>query len=271
MLKTLLIRARQGKRTTGYPAAAAPPLPEHFRGAPDLDPTRCPDGCHACAESCPTGAIVFRHGRPLIDLGRCVFCPECATACPEGAITFSRDHRLAASSREDLLVRSVDERTLAHALDEKLLRLFGRSLKLRVVSAGDCNACAADVNVLGTIGWDIGRFGIQYVASPRHADGMIIMGPVTENMRLAVQKTYDAISEPKIVIAVGACAISGGIYAGHPEQHDGATGLFPVDLFIPGCPPHPLTILDGLLRLLGRIEASPSDSTWRTQTLRQPD
>jgi Ni,Fe-hydrogenase III small subunit len=109
------------------------------------------------------------------------------------------------------------------------------------------------VNVLGTIVFDLGRFGIQYVASPRHADGLLITGPVTENMKAALKKTYDAVPSPKIVIAVGACAISGGPYAGHEEQHNGAASVVPIDLFIPGCPPHPLTILDGLLSLLDRI------------------
>ena len=139
-------------------------------------------------------------------------------------------------------------------LDERLRRLFGRSLKLRQVSAGGCNGCEADVNVLGTIVFDLGRFGIQMVASPRHADGLLITGPVTENMKLALKKTYDAVPAPKIVIAVGACAISGGPYIDHPEVHNGADSVVPVDLYIPGCPPHPFTILDGLLGMLDRLE-----------------
>jgi Ni,Fe-hydrogenase III small subunit len=161
---------------------------------------------------------------------------------------------MATRRREDLLIRGgVLQR--AQALDDKMLRLFRRSLKLRQVSAGGCNGCEADVNVLGTIVFDLGRFGIQYVASPRHADGLLITGPVTENMKLALKKTYDAVPPPKIVIAVGACAISGGPYVGHDEQHDGVASVVPVDLFIPGCPPHPLTILDGLLSLLDRVGA----------------
>jgi len=254
MLKALLARARQGHRTMSYPAGDPPSLPEHFRGLPAIDATRCPDGCRACADACPTDAISIAGRNVVLDLGRCIFCPECEAACPENAIAFTRDYRLATRTRAGLQVPAGEELVLAEALDKKLRRLFGRSLKLRVVSAGDCNGCASDVNVLGTIGWDIGRFGIQYVASPRHADGLVLMGPIPENMRLAVQKTYDAVAAPKLVIAVGACAISGGIYSGHSEQHDGAGSMLPVDLFIAGCPPHPLTILDGFLRLLGRLE-----------------
>ncbi len=252
MLKTLLARFHQGHRTTSYPRAA-PSLPDRFRGGPALDEARCPDGCRACADACPTDAISVEDGLAL-DMGRCLFCVECQTACPEGAITMTNEYRLAARRREDLVVRDRAE-PREKALDAKLRKLFGRSLKLRVVSAGGCNGCEADVNVLSTIAFDIGRFGIQYVASPRHADGLLVTGCVTENMKLAVKKAYDAVPAPKIVIAVGACAISGGPYVDHPEQMNGIDAIVPVDLYVPGCPPHPFTILDGLLGMLDRLES----------------
>jgi len=234
-----------------YPTEA-PVLADRFRGRPTVDSTLCRAGCRDCVDACPTDAMRVDDKGLGLDLGRCLFCQECVSACPEGAIGYTTEHRMATRRREDLIVRG-SMLARAQALDEKMLRLFRRSLKLRQVSAGGCNACEAEVNVLGTIVFDLGRFGIQYVASPRHADGLLITGPVTENMKLALKKTYDTVPSPKIVIAVGACAISGGPYAGHEEQHDGASSVVPVDLFIPGCSPHPLTILDGLLSLLDRI------------------
>ena len=257
MISIIRERLRQGMRTIRYPIGA-PTLPDRFRGLPILDDSKCPDGCRDCVNVCPTDAIVNDGGALAIDMGRCLFCNDCVKACPQhGAIHFSQDHRLASRRREDLIVRSREQLALMQPLDKKMRQLFGRSLKLRQVSAGGDNASEADLNVLGTVVFDMGRFGIQFVASPRHADGIVVTGPVTENMKQALLQTYEAVPVPKLVIAVGANAISGGIFRGQAEVSDGVEGILPVDLYIPGDPPHPLTILDGLLRLLGRIDGPP--------------
>ncbi|MDD2710997.1 MAG: NADH-quinone oxidoreductase subunit NuoB [Verrucomicrobiae bacterium] len=252
MLKIIRARFRQGHRTLAYPRET-PKLSERYLGRPQLAPSKCGKNCKRCMEKCPAAAIQAGDGKLSLDLGRCLFCGDCQAACPSKAIQFTRDHRMAVRARQDLRLNGA-EYALAKALDEKARRLFGRSFKLRQVSAGGCGACEADINVLGTLVFDLGRFGIQIVASPRHADALIITGPVTQNMVLALRKTHEAVPPPRLVIAVGACAISGGLYADHPETTNGVETHLPVDLYIPGCPPHPLTILDGLLRLLGRLE-----------------
>jgi Ni,Fe-hydrogenase III small subunit/NAD-dependent dihydropyrimidine dehydrogenase PreA subunit len=251
MFKTLLARARQGYRTAPYPVPD-PGLPALFRGRPVLDPAKCVDGCAACVEVCPTDALRVSEAGPELDLGRCIFCGDCVAACAEGAITLSRDWRVAASKRQGL-VATGDRPLQIDALGRELRRLLGRSLRLRQVSAGGCNGCEVEVNALGNVVFDASRFGIDFVASPRHADGVLVTGPVTANMKEALLITYEAIAEPRLVIAAGACAISGGLFRDYQEVSNGVEGLLPVDLYVPGCPPHPLTILDGLLRLLGRL------------------
>jgi Ni,Fe-hydrogenase III small subunit/ferredoxin len=257
LIDTLTHRLKSGCRTMKYPNGPAPQLPDRHGGALRLESERCADGCRACVSVCPTEAIAPLTAKGVtLDLGRCLFCSECIIACPTGAITQTGDHRMAVRRREDLILggRGNEEVRLASALDNQMLKIFGRSLRLRQVSAGGDGSAEADLNVLGTIVWDLSRFGIQFVASPRHADGLVVTGPVSSNMELALKKTYAAMAAPKFVIAVGACAISGGPFRGNPEVHDGIGSMLPVDLYIPGWPPHPITILDGLLRLLGHVK-----------------
>jgi Ni,Fe-hydrogenase III small subunit/ferredoxin len=250
MIKTLLARFHQKYRTNDFPKSI-PPLPDRYRGMPGFSGNDCPNDCAACASSCPTKAISII-GPLSLDLGACIFCGECVSACATKNISFLKQHSLSARTRNDLLFTGKPFPE-CKPLEKKMLKLFGRSFKLRQVSAGGCGACEADINVLSTVVWDIGRFGIQVVASPRHADGLLVTGPVTENMRLALEKTYAALPAPRLVIASGACAISGGVYRSSPGRQCGVDSMLPVDLYIPGCPPHPLTILDGLLRLVGKV------------------
>ena len=247
MIKTLIARFKQGYRTQPFPPEKDL-LSERYMGLPRVSPDATEEDYQRCKAVCPTGAIGFSDNRLTFDLGKCIFCGECQKACLNNSIVFGRDFRMAARRRQDLVLSSITAQD-ADNISRKIKNIFGKSLKLRQVSAGGCNACEADINVLGTLSFDLGRFGIQFVASPRHADGIVVTGAVTDNMKLALEKTYRAIPSPKLVIAVGACAISGGPYIDHEETNNGVDSVIPVDMYIPGCPPHPLSILDGLLKI----------------------
>jgi Ni,Fe-hydrogenase III small subunit len=225
MLDLLRTRLAQGTQTIPFPADAIA-FPERFRGRPVIRQSAS--------------------GRAELDVGACLFSPE-------EAAEYTHDYRLASNTRDGLL--STDGQIeQASALDEQMQKLLGRSLRLRSVVAGSCGGCEAELVAAGNVIFDIARFGVQFVASPRHADGIVITGTVNPNMRDALERTYAAVPDPRIVIAVGACALSGGPFRGSDEAGTGVPPTIPVDLWIAGCPPHPLTILDGLLRLLGRIE-----------------
>ena len=252
MLNVLKTRIFQKYRTSKYPLEL-PEMPKLYKGMPKINGSDCLNGCRDCLNVCPVDAITkTADNGPTIDLGKCIFCGECEYICRQEAITFSSEHRMTTDKRSELIINSDSEFKHAVAVKHELLRIFKRSFRLRQVSAGGCNACEADTNVLTTVGFDLSRFGISFVASPRHADGLLVTGPVTKNMEVALRKTYEAIPAPKIVIAVGACAVSGGLFEHHAETYKGVADIIPVDFYVPGCPPHPLTILDGLLTVIKR-------------------
>lgn len=247
MLHIIKERLHQKYRTLDYPSVA-PRLSPRYSGLPQIAASPC-GACRACLAACPVGALEIRPEGPALDMGRCLFCRACEAACPEKKIVFSGEHRVARYNRDSLILPGT-ERPDEPRRD---LRLFSRSLKLREVSAGGCNACEADTNVLGTLAYDLGKFGIDIVASPRHADGLIVTGPVTENMRQALLDTYEAVPDPRVVIAVGTCAISGGLFREGGDGCRGVAAFLPVDVFVPGCPPNPWSILDGLLSVAWKL------------------
>jgi len=221
---------------------------ERFRGLPSIN---VGDGIvyKECQALCPTSAIL---DEGKIDLGKCTFCGECQRYCEtkkSNAITFSTYHKLSATDREDLFVNG---EISPIKVNEQINAIFGRSLKLRQVSAGGCNSCEMELNACSNANFDMGRYGIEFVASPRHADGIVVTGPVTKNMAKALEDTFFACPAPRIVIAVGACAISGGVYQDSDEIDRSFFERHKPDLYIPGCPAHPLTIINGILAFLGR-------------------
>jgi len=225
-------------------------MPKHYRGLIMIDDKDCVHGCKECIEVCPTNAIKLNPVQ--IDLGLCVFCPLCEEICPENIIHFSENYKLTASSREQMIISSKIKSISPELASEKIRSYFGQSLKLRQVSAGGCNGCELELNALSNVNFDMGRYGIEFVASPRHADGIVITGPITKNMASATKICYEAVPNPKIIILFGACAISGGIFQNSSEIDRKFLKQNKIDLYIPGCPPHPLTLINGLLDLLNK-------------------
>ncbi len=227
-------------------------LPPIFRGRPVLNGT--PDGptLEALEKLCPSGAI---SGKPFsLDLGRCMFCGECAMFSPEH-ISFTSDHRMGSNLRESLIVRPGEEGHIvvdSDSVRQEIRSYFGRALKLRQVSAGGDNSTEMELNASMNVNFDFSRYGIEFVASPRHADGVVITGPITENMAAALELCFEAIAEPRLVILAGSEAISGGLHASSPALDRSFLKRYPVDLYLPGNPVHPLTFITGVMSLLGR-------------------
>lgn len=247
--KSIAVRKAQGSQYIPDLRAA---VPGGFRGKPVIGTADCASSCHACENVCPSRAITLAPVQ--IDLGRCVLCGDCETACPSAKIGFDSDVKLASTSRDGLTLNAAHPDIDPIKVSTELRRRYGRSLKLRSVSAGGCNGCEMEINALGNVNFDLGRYGIDIVASPRHADGLVLSGPISRNMVGALQICWDAMPEPKLVIAVGACAISGGVFADCEPVDRRFLETFKPSLYIPGCPTHPLVFITGVMDLLG-IEA----------------
>jgi Ni,Fe-hydrogenase III small subunit/formate hydrogenlyase subunit 6/NADH:ubiquinone oxidoreductase subunit I len=269
MFKILKATFDTGLVTIDYPNAPAQISP-NFRGAPRFDFAHWRDPRPA-AEACPTGALTVREsgdaGIVTMDYGLCTFCGECAAADPSGAVQMTREFELAARSRQDLVITAeygangeltrLDRGTLEQKVRAAIHETLGRSLAIREVDAGSCNGCEVEITALNNPVYDLERLGIHFVASPRHADMLLVTGPVTRNMELALQKTYRATPSPKVVVAVGTCGISGGIFGRTYATVGPVDEVLPVDVYIPGCPPRPHALLHGILLAVGRLAPKP--------------
>lgn len=248
MFDTLKSRIYQGNQA--IPDIKKAVIHEKFRGLPLINAQNC-SSCDECKSICPTNAIKQNIS---IDLGKCIFCGDCERECPNKTIKFTNFHKISATSRENLIVNSNTTAETYEAVAIKSIKevkkLFGKSLKLRQVSAGGCNACEMELNACSNVNFDMGRFGIDIVASPRHADGIIITGPVTETMAAALEDAYLSMPSPKIIILTGTCAISGGIFQNSNALKRDFLEKYKIDLYIPGCPVHPLTFINGILNFL---------------------
>jgi Ni,Fe-hydrogenase III small subunit/ferredoxin len=250
------VRRNQGYQAIRDVRRAA--VSQQFRGFPVIQQAACPDDCARCEAVCPTQAI-SRTPELQLDLGRCTFCGDCVRACPSQSLSFTNFHKTATTFRSHLCVKPgvTPEIYQQQAITVKaeIQQLFGRSLKLRSVSAAGCNGCEMELNACTNVNFDMGRFGIDIVASPRHADGIVITGPISANMADALLDTWLCTPSPKIIVVAGTCAISGGVFAGSPALDRTFLDMYPPDLFIPGCPFHPLTLVNGILDFLKDSEA----------------
>lgn len=225
-------------------------LPDLYRALPSIENKPCPAGCDKCAKVCPVNAVTANPVK--IDLGRCTFCPLCEEACPEKMIHFTNNYHIASDKPENLIVTKETKAITPAASEKKIKDYFGKSLKLRQVSAGGCNGCELELNALSNVNFDMGRFGVEFVASPRHADGIVITGPITQNMSKALEICYEAVPCPKVIILAGACAISGHVFRDSPCIQREFLEKHKIDLYIPGCPIHPLAFISGILSFIGR-------------------
>lgn len=246
MLDNLKILVHQGKQS--IPDVTMAKLPGIFRGRPVISTEKVNET--ELSELCPTNAI---SSDPVcIDLGKCTFCGECAIAFPD-KIKFTTDYKIATNERNRLIIKEGQDEAVELNPDlirKEIYQYFGGSLKLRQVSAGGDNSCELELNACGNVNFDMGRFGIEFVASPRHADGIVITGPITENMAQPLQICYDAIPEPKIIILAGTDAISGGIFEGSKALNRSFLTRYKIDLYVPGNPIHPLSFINGVLALI---------------------
>jgi Ni,Fe-hydrogenase III small subunit len=227
------------------------PVSDLFRGRPVISGNISDEEIRGIAAICPVNAIDEKSGS--INIGRCVYCRECSFMQPE-KIRFTNDYRIAVNDREALNIHRGDDFPIR--LDEAKVRqeirnLYKGALKLREVSAGGDNSCEMELAASGNVNFDIGRYGIEFVASPRHADGIVITGPISENMAEPLRICYDAIPFPKIIILAGTDAISGGIFDESPVLNRKFIEENHIDLYVPGNPVHPLTFINGIMDLLG--------------------
>ena len=229
-------------------------LTELFRGRPVISNNLTLIERKTVIQLCPVKALSGDDNLNL-DLGLCVYCKECQFALPD-KIKFTNDYKIATNHRDNLIIKEGIDEAVSFKMDAlrpEVVKLFSKSLKLRQVSAGGDNSNEMELNAAGNVNFDMGRYGIEFVASPRHADGIVSTGPISENMSRALQSTYNAVPQPKLFILVGTDAISGGIFADSKALNHSFLNDIKVDLYVPGNPAHPLTFINGLLKLTGRI------------------